>query len=347
MFYLGIFDFYNIVNIVGSPGINILEPILTAILSGVIAWSVAFIQIDYSRFKTFQDDYINSFKTFELFRENLKLVHKISLEQIKYLKETIEFLEKKEDKLIVDQRLDTVPMKVLQNLSLEKLTLTLDNLNLTSSNRELFLKAYNASLNLYYNYEELRKFLMLKYVEYNSISDKHSELSDKVAVEIQSLIFSEEHKELMAIANQTDLGFMGPFRKNNPMFNIYQDLDKKTHEFQIKKSASWQNLRIFYESIRETIKDSNKLFPNVVLAQNIVKSITYLNSIDNFFESCIKTYKNYLEITEKQKEYFEATFDIQVDKSKEKGYFQSLLDGISFKKHGKPNKKITKKTAKH
>lgn len=310
---LSIFDFYYFHEFSMSPGTNWPEVIVTAILSGLVAWSAAFVQITIPRYHSKNDEISEATQVFSMFQQNLKSVMDISKEFNDYLLKSKNETSYNDTFNIPEQSINTSSFKVIENLSYKELNKYLTILKVEEADKPKILKAYSSSAALHDNYLHIRNFLNIKHEEYNTLVEKINDVMELIAIGVQKLVFSQEHVELVRHFETIPHEGRALFRKQNPQFELLQDLDKITGDFQQMQDTAWPIIEDFILKLKGVVQKYSIQFPDIILAQSITKAIVLLENLKVFYSTFNSTYKSYYEVNEKYINNIDSVLHIDIE----------------------------------
>lgn len=291
MIFLGIFDFYHIENY-GGTSFDLLGIILTAIFSGIVAWFAAWLQYTYSKYQSKIQELSTYKNTFEIIEKNSIKITKTMEEHIKYLKNS--FYKNGLHKFFDIPQLainETAFKYILQN-DYSSIFKSLKDLQIEEVESEKFINGYSSIESFLQNVNDIQTFYNQKLLEYNNIVNKAETKLYVVANELNKLIYSKRHLELVDQISKTDITLKALFRKTNPDFEIYQELDKIAAKYNNSKkrfidTLNWLNeIRLFC--------NKNSIRLNVIdLAQSVLNARSSYENLKNFYKSFNRTYKSY------------------------------------------------------
>lgn len=310
---LGIFDFYYFHELSMPLGTNWLEVIVTAGLAGIVAWGAAFVQITFPRYHSKKDSISEASDIYLMFKRNLESVANVTKEFNNYLIKSVETTSFDKAFEVPDQSINTTSFKVIENLSYKELHKSLLILKTGNDKKEMIFKSYSSSSALYDNYQHIRGYQNLKFEEYNKLVDRVNDVTELIAIKVQDLVFSQNHNMAAKHFQTIPIPERALFRKQNPQFELLQDLDKITGDFQQKKDAAWPNVEAYISELKGVVQKYSIQFPDIILAQNITKAIVLLENLKVFYSTFNSTYKSYYEVNKKYIDNIESVLHIDID----------------------------------
>lgn len=305
---MAIFSFYNIDEWTATSGTDWIGIIFTALLSGLVAWIAAYIQIALAAKQQKFTDQKNAFDLISILVKNLKRGGKAIDAHLGYLEKSVADINTDKPFTIPD---NTINISALR--SIEKLDYTTMYRSIKLSNpsdEDLILTAHSSVEGFLENYVELRKFHSEKFLEYNSLINRLNSANNEVAILVQKLIFSTEfYKYKNELEKQPTID-KNVFRKKHLTFHAIYSIELETAKYQNKESTEFSVIDAYMSNLWNIVKDSETYFPSVELAQAILKSRIELKTMEVFFSTFVETYRSHFEVNKKHKENIDACAEL-------------------------------------
>ena len=324
MTLIGIFDFYFIDGYGLDFGTDWTSILATAFFSGLVAWGAAWLQFRLKDYQDYKSGVQDAYLTFEIIERNSEKILKGIKEYNNYLRKSFykNGIHKYFD--VPKQALNEAPFQYFIHNRYDTVYSYLKKVRLKESDVELYLSGFSSVESFWQNYRDTQSFHSEKFKEYNILASKIQINFLEVANELNALIYSDAHLNLVDSFSRLDIPERALFRKQHPEFEIFQILDKLAESYN-RSEKRFIEMLAFLGELREFSNKYGHRLKLISLAQKVIIARSNVEHIKTFYKTFNKTYKSYYSANKEYEKKFQMMPKLSKSSPIILGFFKYLF----------------------